>query len=442
MSKIKKLIIWLVFITIVLISLIILLSYNNNKIESGDEEIEEDNENKKIELVLDNSEFYTIENCIKKYEAYINLDYKKQTTELNMPSLAAIYKISSQNEKNKAILNFLDEEYCEKNNIDENNVDKNIDETNNEDIIVSAQKINHLISENKNVDIYAVYAIKEDNINKNEKFYIVKIDNSNYCFSIIPLDNDKYKTLDEINIHNTTTYIEKNLRNAVIKSNINDSQIAYKYFEKFKTALLNNVDEAYKMLNEEYRNIRFKNIENFKEYVNDNINEFQLLQALEYSKIINEDCNQYIVKDAKNNVIIFDEKSPNHFTIKLDTYTIPTENFKETYNKSENDYKGQMNIDKFFQMINRQDYTTAYSCLAQSFKNNYFKTEEQFKEYVKNNFFTYNKVTYQTYEQKGSNIYTYKINLEDITKESTAKKEVKIIMQINENFDFEMSFSM
>ena len=39
-----------------------------------------------------------------------------------------------------------------------------------------------------------------------------------------------------------------------------------------------------------------------------------------------------------------------------------------------------MNIDKFFQMINRQDYDAAYNCLAQSYRNNYFTTEEEFEK--------------------------------------------------------------
>ena len=101
-----------------------------------------------------------------------------------------------------------------------------------------------------------------------------------------------------------------------------------------------------------------------------------------------------------------------------------------------------MNIDKFFQMINRQDYKTAYSCIAQSYKNNYFKTEEEFITYAKNNFYTYNDVTYKNYEQKGSYLYTFNINLSDLTKENSEEKEIKIIMQLNDDLNFEMSFGM
>ena len=101
-----------------------------------------------------------------------------------------------------------------------------------------------------------------------------------------------------------------------------------------------------------------------------------------------------------------------------------------------------MNIDKFFQMINRQDYTNAYNCLAQSYRNNYFKTEEDFIKYAKNNFFTYNKISFQKNEQKCEGLYVFKVRLEDITGQSTEKKETTVIMQLYDNFEFEMSFGV
>ena len=131
-----------------------------------------------------------------------------------------------------------------------------------------------------------------------------------------------------------------------------------------------------------------------------------------------------------------------NYKVKLDTYTIPTDKFKETYNTAEDYKKVQMNIDKFFQMINRQDYKTAYNCLAQSYKNNYFSTRDDFEKFVKNNFYTYNKVSYEKYEQKGNKLYIFSIKLEDITGENAEKKDVKIIMQLNDDLDFEMSFGM
>lgn len=447
MAKIKKIIIFLSIIAIFIISLIMILLSNSNKksseIETGNKETKEENNiNREIQLVLDNSEFYTVENCIKKYEAYLNLNYEEQVTELNMPSLAATYKITNQEEKEEAILNLLDKEYCDDNNVNKNNISKNIEETTNEEIIVSANKMNKLISESKNVAIYAVYAIKENNKNKQEQYYVVKIDNSNGCFAITPLDNTKYKSLEEINIKNTTESIEKNTRNKLIKSDINDSQVANKYFKEFKTALLNNADEAYNMLNEEYRNSRFENLDTFKKYISDNLKDMQQLQVLQYNKVSYEDYTEYAVQDAHNNIIIFDEKSPNQYDVKLDTYTIPTEKFKETYDKSDDEYRCQMNIDKFFQMINRKDNKTSYKCLADSYKNNYFKTEADFANFVKSNFYEYNKMTFKKGEQKGNRLYSFEVELTDLTGKNTETKKVNVIMQLNDNYDFVMSFSM
>ena len=101
-----------------------------------------------------------------------------------------------------------------------------------------------------------------------------------------------------------------------------------------------------------------------------------------------------------------------------------------------------MNIDKFFQMINRHDYKTSYECLTNSYKNNYFKTEEEFANFARNNFFSYNKVAFKDCKQKGEKLYVFNIELTDLTGESEDKKEVTIVMQLNEELNFEMSFSM
>ena len=101
-----------------------------------------------------------------------------------------------------------------------------------------------------------------------------------------------------------------------------------------------------------------------------------------------------------------------------------------------------MNVDKFFQMINRKDYKTSYKCLADSYKNNYFKTENDFANFVKSNFYKYNKITFKKSEQKGNRLYSFEIELTDITGKNTETKKVNVIMQLKDNYDFVMSFSM
>ena len=101
-----------------------------------------------------------------------------------------------------------------------------------------------------------------------------------------------------------------------------------------------------------------------------------------------------------------------------------------------------MNIDKFIQMINRHDYRTSYNCIADSFKNNYFKTQEEFQNYIENNFYSYNKFEFKSCEKKAADIYVCKVQLTDYMDENSEIKEINVIMQLGDNLDFKMSFGM
>ena len=130
------------------------------------------------------------------------------------------------------------------------------------------------------------------------------------------------------------------------------------------------------------------------------------------------------------------------YTMTLDTYTLDNDVFIETYEKSTDEKRIQMNVDKFIQMINRHDYITSYNCISEGFKNNYFNTQEKFENYIKNIFFNYNKFEFKNITKKGSNLYTCDLNITDLTGENTEIKTVTIIMQLNDNLDFKMSFSI
>ena len=73
-----------------------------------------------------------------------------------------------------------------------------------------------------------------------------------------------------------------------------------------------------------------------------------------------------------------------------------------------------LNIQKFFEAINHQDYTYAYSKLDETFKNNNFETIAEFEAYMKKNFFGKNKLAAGKVEKQG-NIYLYDINMSDAT---------------------------
>ena len=100
-----------------------------------------------------------------------------------------------------------------------------------------------------------------------------------------------------------------------------------------------------------------------------------------------------------------------------------------------------MNIDKFFQMLNAKDYKAAYEKLDMNFKNNYFKTEQDFENYIKQRVFSYNKVEYVSYNGDISGIFKYDLNLKNKQNE-TQEVSFSVVMQLKEGTDFVMSFNI
>ena len=99
-------VIMLIIISINIIYLIMLLK-TDNMLDSEYEYTEENLKEQKISRVRNNNLFYTIENCLQKYETYLTLNYEKQLYEFNMPSIASVYKISNEEKKNKCVNEFI-----------------------------------------------------------------------------------------------------------------------------------------------------------------------------------------------------------------------------------------------------------------------------------------------------------------------------------------------
>ena len=90
--------------------------------------------------------------------------------------------------------------------------------------------------------------------------------------------------------------------------------------------------------------------------------------------------------------------------------------------------------------IDDKNYGYSYSVLSEGFRNNYFANKEDFISYAKQNFFEKNKIEYLSYEQeKGLNIH--KIKLTDETGINQEERVFNMIVKLNDNAEFEMSFS-
>ena len=96
---------------------------------------------------------------------------------------------------------------------------------------------------------------------------------------------------------------------------------------------------------------------------------------------------------------------------------------------------------EFISYIKDENYSKAYELLYPEFKENYFKTQEEFRDYVRKIYpksiaFSYNDIQRQGY------VYVLIIDVIDPTQKSDAKKSQRIVIQENDFNDFVLSFQV
>ena len=450
MNKIKKILLIAIFIIIIIIIAIIITIKGDNEMEVVDEDeflLTEDEENSYvsdgIEDVKDISKFSIVENCIQQYYEILN------------DNSSALYlrngeKLYTDEEINQMRLDYLAKEYIAENNININNINDYINVSDFQKTIIPLQ-MKQLI---KNpIEKYLVHGYTVDsNYNFIEEFYIfVNLDTVNKTFSIEPI-TEEYNNIDEIKYENENISIEKNENNYYEESILNNEEIAKKYFSIYKKIVLSNSQLIYGYLDEEYRDKRFGSLENFEQYVQENKEEIVGSTIEGYTINSYEEYTEYTCQDQYNNIYTFDVSNPMKFSLKLDTYTIPTAEFKQTYDTADAQEKVVINTNKWILMINNQDYDNAYNVLSEEFRANYFPNKQDFINYIKENMYRYNKMEATNFETRG-NTYLCTIQLTDLTEGEYVDEtkgtggsgytfEWNIVMQLGNNYDFVMSFEV
>ena len=429
MERIKKItiILLIIFLTIIgILSYIIKYQKEKKELPKYIGEITPVEYKKEPEQVTDYPQFYMVEQCINKYITnFIKQDLRYYTKE----------EIEDHNKlKKNEIKAMLDEKYLENINIEDLFENQYPDASK-----FSAKNMKILRSEN--INIYSVYGIIK-NPNTKEKeldlFYRIRFDLENKTFSIEPIKG--IQNIDEIELKIDREKIEKNLYNVYNPYNkIKEEDIVKRYFSDFREYLLDNSDKAYELLDKEYKNKRFPTLEDFKSYVKERYREILLSKLSTYQVNNYKDYKEYICKDQYENVYIFNTKNPLEYTVKLDNYTIATEDFEKTYKNSNEKQKITINSEKWIQMLNNKDYNLAYSVLDESFKNNNFKNIEVFKQYISENYSGHYKIESFNIEQQGE-IYLNNVKLKNI-ETNQIDKEITIIMKLKEGTDFVMSFN-
>lgn len=206
--------------------------------------------------------------------------------------------------------------------------------------------------------------------------------------------------------------------------------------------IINNDEEFYNnYLESNYKQKRFITLQNFRDYKEKDIDKLRSIYIKKYEKNEYENYTEYICIDQYNNYYIFQEKSPMNYTVKLDTYTIDTQEFKEKYGKETQQQKVEMNLEKIKQALNRKDYQYIYEKLDSIFKSNNFATLPEFENYIKNTFFSINQIEYGEFNSQ-ANTYIYETKITDYTKETQDVIEKIFIIKLEEGEDFTISFNI
>lgn len=399
--------------------------------------------NDNVYKVTNKVDFYAVENCVNKYLTHLTIDLdnsSKSTQEGDSKYVADDFAssmgIKTQEDKSKALYDMLDVNFIKENKVTTENLYEIINDREG-NLSFEAESINVL--EGENINTYSVYGKIYDLETLKTidyEYYIVSIDMNNVTFMLEPLGNN-YKNIDEIVLEKRIENIEANNTNNVQYEIITDFDMSLKYLTHYKINAINNPELEYEYLDKEYKEKKFGNIDNYKNYIEINKEWISNINLESYQVKKTDESTRYICIDQYGNYYIFTETAVMNYTVVLDTYTIDLPEFTEKYNSATEQQKVALNIDKFMQAINTKDYKYAYNCLAESYRNNYFKTQEEFETYAKENFYESSTIGYNEFDTHGE-YYTYSVVLTD--KKTGEQKNKTFIMQLNEGTEFVLSF--
>ena len=257
-------------------------------------------------------------------------------------------------------------------------------------------------------NLYVVYGTIV-NSKENVKLMVV-LDHNNLTYEIYPqkyLQENELENLKEGDTVDIEPYtIEKNLNNVFSFKNIDTETIVREYFNDYKVKLSSDVEALYNSLDEEYKNKRFGSLEVFDQFINENKDELTQSYA-----------SEYLVNNLENK-------------------------FMEQYNNSSNENKVKLNIDKWVKMLNNRDYENAFNCLDETFRVNTFNNSEaEFEQYMREKYPGHYEALYGEVTERNG-IYGQSIVLKDITGEDTTEYHLDIVMQLGEDLEFVMSFTV
>lgn len=438
-----------VLVIIVLILLLTQRNVNDEYSEINNEILNEETSDldfQEISIVDNRDDYFMIKSVIDEYLIYIKqingdffIDMSRQ-----IESREQIIE-DIQKDGINAIDSMIDELYKQEMNINSERIKeealklkKDGSYNNNVDYTFRINQMNE-ITNLSNVNIFIVNA----NINKIETNFIVKTDPNSSSYSLFL--NDYIENIENIenilqDIEKYDVNIDSNDYNLYNYTEITDEIVANYHLQDYISLMYTDIEKAYNLLNQEYKEKRFNDINVFKKYVQDNKENLINSELTKYKVNNYESYVEYVCVDQYERIYTFKDTTIMNFSTLLDDYTIDTEEFIQEYDTASSNIKVGYNINKIAQAMNMNDYQYIYNKLDQNFKNNYFKTLQEFESYMKNTFPSLYSVDFEDSSNEGDILIQDTIFKDMENEQNTVQKQ--IIMKLGEGTDFIMSFNV
>lgn len=425
MKKIRNLLIVLI-ICLILVSVVLIIYYKRTPKNLRTDEVEGSYElpdlNDNLESLNIRNRYFVVQNIIKNYYKLLTYYNNKQE--------------QTQNTKN-ILYSYFDEDFINYKKLTLDNIEDYLGKYNN--LYVDINQVKYIESIN-----LAVYFIngqvveKETKISNNYNLMLV-IDSQNSTFNLYTEDYIKERNWNNFSKDSFEilgySKIENRIYNKYSYELIDDDTYCNTMFENFISRLKYNKEYSYSILDETYKEKKFQDLKAFEKYV-ENL-QLDGIWLNQYKINKGEKNKEIICVDNKGRIWMFYEKTVMNYKVILDTYTVDLPEFIKSYNKSNEQEKTALNIKKIVEALNDQDYRYVYSKLADSFKEQNFKTLEDFEAYAKKTFGIDNVLELGKYE-KTNNYETYSITLKN-NKSSVTKT---IIMDLQDGTNFVFSFNV
>ena len=260
-------------------------------------------------------------------------------------------------------------------------------------------------------------------------YMIMYLTTENKGYQVKPITKEEF--IDRKGLASTDSVkIEQGTYNTCEYINVNYAKQMEIYLDDYVFRTLNDSQNSYNLLNKEYRDKRFGNINEYIKFLNEKIEQLQSIKITQYK--FDDKKMTYEGTDEYGNYYQIKELNYMEYELILDSYTL------EDYSSESEEEKVKKSVEKFILMINSADYSNAYKLLDIDFKEKNFQTEEDFINYVKEEWFKRNIIA--SMEMTSDNICRVKIKDSISKNANTIEKEFKI--DLHENMDFTIVFNM